>query len=150
MSLNRQNACSKAVVSTLDSGNDSFDKIHLCFHPETSCDFIIKRNLRQEALEMWREIAKEKGVITRLRDGKTIYTGSVYWYVDGLDQRVRIVFQVIEQTSLANGQLLLIPELEADTWRASLTHFEEKVIELSLFKTTPPPPAGFPTRPGRP
>ena len=120
----------RRLLLRLDSGNDSSDNIRLCFQPETSCDFIIKRNLRQEALEMWLDIAKENGVVTHPRDGKTVYTGSVYWYVDGLDQRVRIVFQVIERTSLANGQLLLIPELEVDTWWTSLTHSEETVIDL--------------------
>jgi hypothetical protein len=120
----------KRLLLRLDSGNDSSDNIRVCFHPETSSDFIIKRNLRQEALEMWLDIAKENGTVSHPRDGKTVYTGSVYWYVNGLDQKVRIVFQVIERTSLANGQLLLIPELEVDTWWTSLTHSEETVIDL--------------------
>ncbi|HBE76638.1 MAG TPA: hypothetical protein DDW65_02490 [Firmicutes bacterium] len=79
---------------------------------------------------MWVDIAKENGIVTRPRDGKTVYTGSVQWYVDGLDSRVRIVFQVIERTSRANGQLLLVPEIEVETWWTSLTHSEETVIEL--------------------
>jgi len=49
---------------------------------------------------MWLDIAKESGIVTKPRDGKTVYTGSVHWYVDGLDQKVRIVFQVIERTGL--------------------------------------------------
>jgi hypothetical protein len=118
------------LLLRLDSGNDSSDNIRLCFQPETSCDFLIKRNLRQESLDMWLDIAKENGVVTRPRDGKTVYTGSVLWYVDGLDSRVRIVFQVIERTSRANGQLLLVPEIEVETWWTSLTHSEETVIEL--------------------
>jgi hypothetical protein len=121
---------SKRLLLRLDSGNDSSDNIRLCFQPETNCDFLIKRNLRQESLEMWQDIAKENGVVTNPRDGKTIYTGSVLWHVDGLDSRVRIVFQVIERTSRANGQLLLVPELEVNTWWTSLAHSEDKVIDL--------------------
>lgn len=120
----------KPLLLRLDSGNDSSDNIRLCYRPETTCDFIIKRNLRQESTDMWLDIAKENGVVTHPRNGKTVYTGSAYWYVDGLEQRVRIVFQVIERTSLANGQLLLVPELEVNTWWTSLALPEKTVIEL--------------------
>ena len=120
----------KPLLLRLDSGNDSCDNIRLCYRPETTCDFIIKRNLRQESLEMWFDIAKENSVVTHPRNGKTVYTGSAYWYVDNLDEKVRIVFQVIERTSRADGQLLLVPELEVDTWWTSLPHSERTVIEL--------------------
>lgn len=120
----------KPILLRLDSGNDSSDNIRLCYHPETTCDFIIKRNLRQESLDMWLDIAKENGVVTHPRNGKTVYTGSAYWYVDGLDERVRIVFQVTERTNRADGQLLLVPELEVNTWWTSLELSEKTVIEL--------------------
>jgi hypothetical protein len=118
------------LLARLDSGNDSSENIRLFYQPETFSDFIIKRNLRQESLEMWLDIAKENGMVSHPRDGKTVYTGSVYWYVDGLDKKVRIVFQVIERTSQANGQLFLVPELEVETWWTSLLHPEKTVIQL--------------------
>jgi hypothetical protein len=120
----------RPLLVRLDSGNDSSVNIILFFEPETLSDFIIKRNLRRESLEMWLDIAKENGKVTNPRDGKTVYTGSVYRNVDGLDQKVRIVFQVIERTSHANGQLLLVPELEVETWWTSLSESEETIIEL--------------------
>ncbi len=118
------------LLLRLDAGNDSGENVRICFDPETLCDFIIKRNLRQESPEMWLDIAKEQGVITKPRDGKTVYTGSVYWSISDLDRKVRIVFQVIERTSRADGQLLLIPEIEVETWWTSLIHPEKTIIEL--------------------
>jgi hypothetical protein len=118
------------LLLRLDAGNDSGENAGICFDPETLCDFIIKRNLRQESPEMWLDIAKEQGTATSPRDGKTIYTGSVNWSISNLDRKVRIVFQVIERTSRADGQLLLVPEIEVETWWTSLTHPEKTIIEL--------------------
>lgn len=118
------------LLLRMDSGNDSGDNIRLCLDPETACDFIIKRNLRQESLEMWLDIAKENGKAENPRDGKTVYTGSVYWIVSGIEEKVRIVFQVIERTIRANGQIPIIPDIEVETWWTSLRHSEEVVIGL--------------------
>lgn len=118
------------LLVRLDAGNDSSENIRLCFEPETSCDFIIKRNLRQESPEMWLVIAQENGKVTNPRDGKTVYTGSVYWSVSGLKRKVRVVFEVIVRTSKADGQMLLVPEIEVETWWTSLNHSEKIIIEL--------------------
>lgn len=121
----------KPLLLRLDAGNDSGDNIRLCLKPETSCDFLIKRNLRSESQEMWLEIAKEEmRQISHPRNGKTVYTGSVYWSIQDCDRKIRIVYQVIERTCTADGQLLLVPEIEAQTWWTSLNHPEEKIIGL--------------------
>jgi len=118
------------ILLRMDSGNDCGDNIRLCFDPETMCDFIIKRNLRQESPEMWLDIAKENGRVENPRDGKTVYTGSVYWSPSGLGQKVRIVFSVTVQTIRPDGQMTLVPEIEVETWWTSLKHPEKTVIEL--------------------
>jgi hypothetical protein len=97
----------KPLLVRMDAGNDSADNIRLFLEPETACDFIIKRNLRSEAPEMWFDIAKEQSsAISHPRDGKTVYTGSVYWSISDCNQKIRIVYQVTERTSKADGQLL--------------------------------------------
>lgn len=123
------------ILVRMDSGNDSSDNIKVCLKSETFCDFLIKRNLRSEKLESWSEIAqgnKEKGIglYAEPRDGKKVYTGSVYRKIDGVENEVRIVYQIIERTIRADGQMLLFPELEVQTWWTSLELGEEDVINL--------------------
>lgn len=118
------------LLLRMDSGNDSGDNIRLCVNPETACNFIIKRNIRQESPEMWLDIAKENGQAENPRDGKTVYTGSVYWSVPDIKEKIRIVFQVTERTIRADGQIPIIPEIEVETWWTSLKHSEKTVIEL--------------------
>jgi hypothetical protein len=119
------------LLARLDAGNDSGDNIRLFFEPDVACDFLIKRNLRSESPEIWLDIAKEeKSKIEHPRNGKTVYTGSVYWHVDGCDQRIRIVYRVIERTIKSDGQMLLVPEIEAETWWTSLKLPEAQIIEL--------------------
>jgi hypothetical protein len=80
---------------------------------------------------MWLDIAKEeKSKIEHPRNGKTFYTGSVYWHVNGCDQRIRIVYRVIERTIKSDGQMFLVPEIEAETWWTSLKLPEAQIIEL--------------------
>lgn len=118
------------ILLRMDSGNDCGDNIRLCFEPETACDFIVKRNIRQESPEMWLDIAQENGQVENPRNGKTVYTGSVYWSPAGLDRKVRNVFRVTVRTIRANGQMNLVPEIEVETWWTSLEHSEKTIIEL--------------------
>jgi hypothetical protein len=117
----------KKILVRLDSGNDSIDNIKL-FNTE-KVDFLIKRNLRNESLEKWHEIGIEHGTATHPREGKSIYTGSIY-RDRGLKEPLRIVFEITVRTILANGQLLLEPRIEADTWWTSLERPENDVIRL--------------------
>lgn len=120
------------LLLRLDSGNDSADNIKVCYTPETCSDFIIKRNLRKENLSCWETIAKEnEGTkVETPREGKKVYTGSVYWEVKGVGKKVRIVYQVIERSITAKGQILLVPDIEVQTWWTSLSIEEKEVIEL--------------------
>jgi len=110
------------LLVRMDSGNDSGDNIRVCL--EEGADFIIKRNLRKESAEEWLKIAKEKGLRCLDRPGKDVYLGSLFR--NGL----RIVFKVIERTVRADGQLLLFPEIEVETWWTSLDFPASVIVEL--------------------
>ena len=110
------------LLVRMDSGNDSGDNIEICLKEEA--DFIIKRNLRKESAEEWLKIAKENGMRCLERPGKDVYLGSIE------RNSVRIVFKVIERTILANGQILLSPEIEVETWWTSLDIPASVIVEL--------------------
>jgi hypothetical protein len=120
------------ILVRMDCGNDSVDNLKVCHADGTSSDYIIKRNIRREKISSWQAIAEESknSKLSQPRDGKNVYTGSVYWDIKNIDHKVRVVYQVIERTSLANGQILLIPETEVQTFWTSLDLSEEEIIEL--------------------
>jgi hypothetical protein len=130
--LNAKKLTSEKLLVRLDSGNDSADNMEICFEEETSSDFIIKRNLRREKKEFWQTIAEEntKYPPKSPRDGKKVYIGSVYWYIKALDRKVRIAYKVTERTILADGQILLMPDLDVQTWWTSLEISEDEIIGL--------------------
>lgn len=118
------------VLFRLDSGNDAIDNLRI-FHGKY--DYIIKRNPRQESLDDWLEIAKIYGVKEKPREGKTVYKGSYYRFLNlgGPElEPVRIVFEATERTVKADGQKLLIPEIEVDMYWTSLPASSEEIIRL--------------------
>lgn len=118
---------SKKLLVRMDSGNDALDNIKLFVKEEV--DYLIKRNQRKESAQEWFAVASQIGAVSTPRKGKTVYTGSLL-RDRGLEQPLRIVFQVTERTMLANGQILLEPEIDVQTWWTSLTHTPEEVIRL--------------------
>jgi hypothetical protein len=111
----------------MDSGNDALDNIKLCIRE--GADYIIKRNLRKESIIGWLETARENGEASNPRDGKVVYTGSIL-RDRGLEHPLRIVFQVTERTILANGQILLEPKIDVNTWWTSLENSPEDIFSL--------------------
>jgi hypothetical protein len=119
---------SKKLLARMDSGNDALDNIKLFV--KENVDYIIKRNLRGESVEDWLETAQKYGkVVPNSRQGKTVYIGSVL-RDRGLEHPIRIVFKVTERTMCANGQLLMIPDIDVQTWWTSLECSEDDVIRL--------------------
>jgi len=92
-------------------------------------DWIVKRNLRQESLEEWLEEARAYGEWECPREGKEVYTGQTWREQGGKPQRV--VFEVTYRTTTAEGQKLLVPEIDAHTWWTSLKLAAKDVISLS-------------------
>ena len=116
------------ILMLLDSGNDSAGNLRECHNAEA--DFIIKRNLRKEPLDNWLWIAQTWGEAREIRPGETEYLGSLWLSHEELDRPVRIVFRVTERTFDRKGQLLLAPEIEADTYWTSLDFAPETIIAL--------------------
>jgi hypothetical protein len=117
------------ILVRMDSGNDA--KINIVVCDEEKVDFLIKRNLRSEKPGEWLSIAKEGDAAPYSpREGKTVYTCSSYRDL-GLGKAVRIVVCATERTMSSKGQILLVPEIEVDTWWTSLVEEnEETIIEL--------------------
>lgn len=124
----------KPLLVRLDSGNDAADNLSVMESAER-VDYIIKRNLRREKPETWRDLAKKEGGCHQGRPGKTIYRGATTRLktltIDGekVTRSIRCVYQVVERTITAKGQHLLLPEIEVETYWTSLTHEPDVIIE---------------------
>ena len=121
------------LLVRLDSGNDSIDNIAVLI--DEGCYFIIKRNLRRESKDGWFDMVKQYCQnITTPRNGKTVYVGS-----DRKDVRskqfnkeytLRAGYEITERTVDQYGQILLIPEVEVETWWTNLGAADEEIIQL--------------------
>lgn len=114
------------LLVRMDSGFDSLDNIKICIEEE--CDYLIKRNLRQESKEDWLFVAQKQGLCTEERPGKKLYRGEIF-LERGLKQPLRLIFKVTERTIDADGQVLLIPDIEVDTYWTSLNNSPNEVIK---------------------
>jgi hypothetical protein len=114
------------LLVRMDSGFDSVENLEICTNEETHADFIIKRNIRNESKDGWYALALHdadfngNANIKHPRDGKTVYIGSTYRHLWPIDLEVRIVYEIITRTSTASGQLLLDPDIEVNTYWASM------------------------------
>lgn len=112
----------------MDSGHDSLENIKVC--REEKADYIIKRNLRKESKEEWLQIARECGEMEEPRPGKQVWRGERYVTKSGIKDPLRIVFCVTRRTMEANGQILLVPKVEVETYWTSLPDDSATVITL--------------------
>jgi hypothetical protein len=112
----------------MDSGNDSLGNIKVC--REEKAHYIIKRNLRRETPEEWLEIVRECGEMEEPRPGKQVWWGECYVERPGIDDVLRMVFEVTLQTVEADGQVLLMPVVEVKTYWTSLSDDPGTVVEL--------------------
>ncbi|MBT9140968.1 MAG: hypothetical protein DDT30_01554 [Dehalococcoidia bacterium] len=94
----------------MDSGSDSLGNIKVC--REEKAHYIIKRNLRRETPEEWLEIARDCGEMEEPRPAKRVWRGERYVERAGIDEVLRMVFEVTRQTMEADGQVLLMPNLD--------------------------------------
>lgn len=105
----------KPLLVRLDSGNDDIENIRVC--RKEKVHFVIKRNIRRESIDEWVLDAKVHGEWRTAREGKVVYVGETMRQRD--TESIRVVFEVIERTITAEGQLLLVPEIEVNTWWTS-------------------------------
>ena len=116
------------LLVRLDAGNDSQDNIVEC--RAAGVDWLIKRNLRKESLDDWLALAKHVGTASHPRPGKTVWRGETFRDVPGYAEPLRIVFEVTERTSTFSRQLLLVPEIEVDTYWTSLSCPPKEIVDL--------------------
>ena len=114
------------ILVRLDSGNDSTDNIDVIRQEQG--DFLIKRNLRQQSPEAWLDRAQQDGVKSTPREGKTVYRGAFEESPRRGHTPERCVYQVIERTILADGQILLIPDIEIAAYWTSVTAAPDDVL----------------------
>jgi len=112
----------------MDSGNDSLDNLKVCL--EEKVHWLIKRNLRQESVETWLEIAKTTGTVHVPRMGKVVYRGAIAVAREGVEKPLRQVFEVTVRTIDVQGQMLLEPDVVVDTYETSLPDAPEVIVEL--------------------
>ncbi len=113
----------------LDSGNAAADN----FDAFGDHYFIVKRNLRRECPEQMLALARRVGDKQDSREGKNVYTGFFDHFHPGGDQNrpcVPVAFEVIERTIDIDGQKLLVPKLEVNTWWTNLSCRAKTVLDL--------------------
>lgn len=115
------------LLVRMDAGNDDAENLRR-LRKKQHVDWLIKRNLRKESEADWLEEAQCHGECEAPRPGKEVRTGETWKERDG--KVYRVVFEVIERTISAEGQRLLVPEIEVSTWWTSLKLSAKKVIEL--------------------
>ena len=116
------------LLLRVDSGHDSSDTLRVC--QDLAIDFVLKRNLHRKHPELWLAIAKEHGEAMQERSGKMVYRGKRQVTVRKVEQPVFEVFEVVERTTLANGQVLIAPEIEVTAWYTSLDQPVSRIIKL--------------------
>ena len=118
---NARIATDAPLLVRMDSGNDAAENIAVMQNPETRADFIIKRNPRKESLkEHWDKAVECGDKIPGTRDGKTVYVYETTAILRDCPEPVRVVSFVTERTTAANGQVLLTPEYELESYYTSL------------------------------
>jgi hypothetical protein len=105
-----------SLLLRLDAGNDDIENIRVC--RKEKVDYIIKRNLHKESMEEWLLDARALGEWNTPREGKTVYIGETVRERDG--EIMRVVFEVIERTIDRDGNALLLPAIEVNTWWTNL------------------------------
>ena len=131
----------KPLLLRLDSGNDVAVNIGIYMeecYKSNDLFFITKRNPRQEDKQEWLDSIKDVCTnVSTPRDGKTEYIGQTFRDVTYTTEAgetktvgIRTIYDITERTITKDGQILLIPDIELDTYWTSLDLPDEEIIEL--------------------
>ncbi len=119
------------ILIRLDSAHDDADIIEEI--TKRGAKAVIKRNLRKEFKEWWLASARRVGECSTPREGKNVFIGELsHIYPSGREDLAPIfaTFEVIERTIDKHGQVLLIPDIEVNTFWTNLPDSAETVIRL--------------------
>lgn len=123
------------LLARMDSAHDALENRQE-FSLHEGVDYIIKYNPRKDDLIAWRDKAFAEGVVSSPHTGKKVAVMSVTqvheYEKDGVKHNVptRLVLRVTERTTDKKGNILLIPDIQLEGWRTSLTLPDEDVIKL--------------------
>ena len=122
------------LLFRMDSGNDALENMLLLHWQDPQLKFLIKHNFRREdryaIAEELKSVCKN---VKHPRDGKTVYIGSTWRDFEtekGEKFAIRMVYEITERTTSADGQEMLFSETEIDMYWTSHDVSDEKVIAL--------------------
>lgn len=124
----------RSLLFRMDSGNDAIENMLLLHWQDTQLKFLIKHNFRREdRYAIAEELKSVCQNVKHPRDGKTVYIGSTWRNFstekDG-EFAIRMVYEIRERTTSADGQTMLFPETEINMYWTSLGVSDEELIEL--------------------
>lgn len=124
----------RPLLFRMDSGNDALENMLLLHWHDPQLKFLIKHNFRREyRYAIADELKSVYRNVTHPGDGKTVYIGSTWRdFETEKDGKfaIRIVYEIIERTTAADGQEMLFPETEIDMYWTSLGISDEDIIAL--------------------
>lgn len=129
---NAKSISDNPILVRMDSGNDAVENIAVMQSEGTRADFIIKRNPRKESLKLHYEIASARGrKMPDTRAGKETYVYETEVKPQNCPDTIREINIVSKRDSKADGQMLLEPEYELESYNVSLKEESaEKIQEL--------------------
>ena len=124
----------KSLLFRMDSGNDALENMLLLHWHDPQLKFLIKHNFRREdRFAIAEELKAVCQNVKHPRDGKSVYIGSTWRNFETEKDgkfAIRMVYEITERTTDANGQEMLFPETEIDMYWTSLGVSDEEVIAL--------------------
>jgi len=122
------------LLFRMDSGNDALENMLILHWHDPQLKFLIKHNFRREdRYAIAEELKSVCQNVQHPRDGKTVYIGSTWRNFETEKDgkfAIRMVYEITERTTSADGQEMLFPETEIDMYWTSLSVSDEEVIEL--------------------
>ena len=109
------------LLVRLDGGHDALDN-RIDLDAADQVDFIIKWNPRKQDIDEWLAYAEQHGQWSTPREGKRVALFSVMEQHtrNGKTYTCRRVMQITERTITAQGQALVLPDIEIEGWWTSL------------------------------
>ena len=120
----------ETLLIRVDSGHDAAEFIQAC--RECKVHYIVKHNLRKESPEQLLDSIRFYDQPEFCRPGKTIYRGiRSDLQPDGMEEsNVFLAVEAIERTILSNGQHLLLPQVDLDSWWTDLPCTVQQCVKL--------------------
>lgn len=122
------------LLVRMDSGNDSLENYTIMHWDDPKIKFLVKHNFRRENRdELAETLRKDCKNIRKPREGKTVYIGTT-WRTFHTEEKgditIRMVYEIIDRTTDADGQEMLFADTEFNMYMTSLSDSDEDVISL--------------------